>query len=238
VLADWASNPYVIWRAVVSHYPFYTLSYPLADYQSIRKLLLPRLLAFNVDLYLAGHEHLLAYGEITSAELTHEQWFFSLDPVDTCPENIETWFGGSVERRHTVVQGNLWQVTVGNTAWPQYNICTDREFDIEFRYAENKYWAWTQIQATNTTLQVMSRGVTNSTSLVTELYSLTISRVPLPDSDDGMPAPEWHTILIYSVLLVCLIILRGMYKYKERVMRVYRISRAPIVDTELMTVKN
>lgn len=66
-IAEWDANPYVIWRATMQHYPMFPLNYAMSNFASIVNVFLPILQAAKFDLYLCGHEHLLAYAEVDPA---------------------------------------------------------------------------------------------------------------------------------------------------------------------------
>ena len=63
-MKEWDENPNIIWKVAVQHYPMWSLSYPESDFISIVNFFLPILMNHKFDLYLNGHEHLLAYAHL------------------------------------------------------------------------------------------------------------------------------------------------------------------------------
>jgi hypothetical protein len=71
-LQEWDANPNIIWRAAVQHYPMFPLHYDPTDFAAIVNYFLPILMAHKFDLYLCGHEHLLAYISVPYATYNAE----------------------------------------------------------------------------------------------------------------------------------------------------------------------
>lgn len=51
----------------MQHYPMFPLKYQQSNFASIVNVFLPMLQAHKFDLYICGHEHLLAYAEVNPA---------------------------------------------------------------------------------------------------------------------------------------------------------------------------
>jgi len=66
-LKEWETDTNIIWKASVQHYPLWTLWYAQSDFTKISQNFLPLLIEYKFDLYLNGHEHLLAYAYIESS---------------------------------------------------------------------------------------------------------------------------------------------------------------------------
>jgi hypothetical protein len=94
-LAAWDNNPQIIWRAAIQHYPMFPLWYPASDFAQIPNYFLPILQQHKFDLYLCGHEHILAYTAVPYPAT--EQVFEGLSQSDAanevCLTNTEEWFG-------------------------------------------------------------------------------------------------------------------------------------------------
>jgi len=71
-LEEWDANPNIIWRAAIQHYPMFPLSYSPSNFISIVNYFLPILMTHKFDLYLNGHEHLLAYISVPYANYSAE----------------------------------------------------------------------------------------------------------------------------------------------------------------------
>jgi hypothetical protein len=98
-LKEWDANPNIIWKAAIQHYPMYPLHYEPSDFVSIVNYFQPILMAHKFDLYLCGHEHLLAYAEIPYAasfqDVYHERKLQSED----CKYNTSTTFSQDTKWR-------------------------------------------------------------------------------------------------------------------------------------------
>lgn len=120
-----------------------------------------------------------------------------------CDYEVITTYGSNSGINRVVMQGeSLHQITTGFTGKSAYSICRDRLQPAVFKYAENTHWAWTQVLVTNSTMQILSRGVKHDSSDVKDLYSLTISRVPVQVQASSV----WVLDTIWCLVVVCLVL--------------------------------
>lgn len=126
--------------------------YAMSDFTGIVKYFLPMLQEHKFDLYLCGHEHLLAYAEVPIDTEIHVVEEFSKNQMRElqyshprmCDYEVMTTFGSHTKTNRVVMQGEaIHQITTGITGKSPYTICRDRIQPAVFRYAENTHWAWT-----------------------------------------------------------------------------------------------
>jgi len=210
-MKEWDANDKIIWRATIQHYPMFPAHYAMSDFTGIVKYFLPLLQQHKFDLYLCGHEHLMAYAEvpknidIISIEEISKKQLHELQYTHPkmCDYGVITTYGSNSGTSRVVMQGeSLHQVTTGFTGKSAYSICRDRLQPAVYKYAENTHWAWTQVLVTNSTMQLLSRGVQHDSSDVKDLYSLTISRVPIQTQESSV----WVVDTIWCLVVVCLVL--------------------------------
>ena len=127
----------------------FPLHYSESNFTAIWTTFLPILQAHNFDLYLCGHEHLLGYSEVDTTTALSENYVRNvqekeknLQSEENCIYDITTTFSQGSGHSRDIPQGRLQQITVGNTAKPQYSICVDRQQACQFYYAENTHFSW------------------------------------------------------------------------------------------------
>lgn len=137
-MQEWASNDKIIWRASIQHYPVWFLNLDETAYAPINDVYLPLLRQYNFDLYLNGHEHLIAYAYLDNSTPLSNNYPRNLQSSENCASGIEYFFNDTSHSRVTKFrQGEaLHQITTGCTGKVDYPICYDRQQNLAtFTYA-------------------------------------------------------------------------------------------------------
>jgi len=143
-LKEWNSNPNIIWKAAVQHYPIWFVSSSEIAFTTIDDIFLPLLRQYKFDFHINGHEHLFSYSYLdnNTPTMTSPK---RLRQSPVCAYDAQYWFGDTSQSRETKMkQGQaLHQITTGATGKIDYDICYDQSSNIpHWVYAQNIYNAW------------------------------------------------------------------------------------------------